>query len=573
MAVRHPEALPMAKIAFLSILGRNAHGLRMMSSILRRNGHECHIVFLKRYGCSPSVEAEPGDYPWIGIDTRGREFRYAHGSPITPRELELLRGLLQRIRPGAIGMSVTTPLRKRNMRVTQFIRTFSNAPVIWGGYDPTVNTGDCMDHCDYACVGEGDVTILEIARHLDAGENLDGIANLSYRRGGTTVTIPRGPLVSDLDSLPWRDNSPEFKYFIEDDRLIESYPLLTDRPPGTYQTISSRGCPYRCTYCCEASMKDLYAGERFLRRRSARDTVAELAEAKKEFGATGIMFEDEIFGMDHKWLQQFVPLYREQVGLPFSAYLYPTRNIDKLLPMLKEAGLRSCCVSLQSGSERIHKNVFDRPYDRALFLKTIRLCRSWDVVFYTDIITFNPYEEESDLQNTLDALLDIEGPYGLCINKLFVLPGTPLAERMRRDGKAIGDGPRNELFAHYCRLFWMASFSAFSRPVVRAGKRFGIFRRHPALVNMTAIEFGFRVVNALHRRALLLRKFLTPHAAAASPAAHMSANPPATAERARVHPGEPVAGSPSWPGTAEDDRGLAADQLATNAGEDRRQAG
>jgi radical SAM superfamily enzyme YgiQ (UPF0313 family) len=534
MAVRHPEDLPMAKIAFLSICDRNAHGLRMMSSILRRNGHECHIVFLKRYGRSPSVEAEPDDYPWIGIDTRGREFRYAHGSPVTPRELELLRGLLERIRPDAIGMSVTTPLRKRNMQVTRFIKSFSNAPVIWGGYDPTVNTGDCLGHCDYACVGEGDLTILEVARHLDAGENLDGIANLSYRRGGSTVTIPRAPLVHDLDSLPWRDNSPDCKYFIEDNRLIESYPILTDRTAGIYQTITSRGCPYRCTYCCEPSLKDIYTGEKFLRRRSARDTVAELAEAKREHGATEIMFEDEIFGMDHKWLQQFVPLYREQVGLPFSAYLYPTRNIGKLLPMLKEAGLTSCCVSLQSGSERIHKDVFDRPYDRELFLKTIRLCRSLGVVFYTDIITFNPYEEASDLEKTLDALLDIKGPYGLCINKLFVLPGTPLAEQMRRDGKAIEDGARNGLFAHYCRLFTIASLSAFSRPVVRVVQRFDIFRRQPALVNMAAIEFGFRVVNALHRRALLLRDFLTPRAAGVSSPANLPASPLATDVETKV---------------------------------------
>ncbi len=518
----------MSKIVFISICDRNAHGLRMMSSSLRRNGHECHIVFLKRYGRSPSVEAEPDDYPWIGIDTRGREFRYAHGSPITDRELDLLRGLLERIRPDAIGMSVTTPLRKRNVRVTRFIKGFTAAPVIWGGYDPTVNTGDCLEHCDYACVGEGDVAMLEIARRLDAGESLDGVSNLSYRRGGSTVTIARAPLVHDLDSLPWRDNTPEQKYFIEDDRLIESYPSLTDRPAGTYQTITSRGCPYRCTYCCEASLKDIYTGEKFLRRRSAGDTVAELAEAKIKYGATEIMFEDEIFGMDYKWLQQFTPLYREQVGLPFSAYLYPTRIIDKLLPMLKDAGLTSCCVSLQTGSERIHKNVFDRPYDRELFLKTIRLCRSLGVGFYTDVITFNPYEEESDLQKTLDVLLDIKGPYGLCINKLFVLPGTPLTEQMRRDGKTIEDGSRNDLFGYYCRLFSIASWSPFSSWVVRLVKRFDVFRRHPSLINMPAMEFGFRVVNALHRRALLLRSLRMPPAADSSSPVNLPVSPPAT---------------------------------------------
>jgi radical SAM superfamily enzyme YgiQ (UPF0313 family) len=494
----------MARIAFLSICDRNAHGLRMMSASLRREGHECHLIFLKRYGRSPLVEAEPDDYPWIGVDTRGREFRYAHGSPITDRELARLRGLVERIRPNAIGMSVTTPLRKRNARVSRFLKSFTDAPVIWGGYDPTVNTEDCLEHCDYACVGEGDVAILEIARRIDAGANLDGVPNLSYRRNGATLTIDRAPLVHELDTLPWRDNSTEHKYFIEDDALVENYPVLTDRTGGVYQTITSRGCPYRCTYCCEASLKDIYTGEKFLRRRSARDSVAELAEAKRLHGATEIMFEDEIFGMDYKWLQQFTPLYREQVGLPFSAYLYPTRSIDRLLPLLKEAGLTSCCVSLQTGSERIHKRVFDRPYDRELFLKTIRLCRSLGVVFYTDVITFNPYEEESDLEKTLSVLLEMEGPYGLCINKLFVLPGTPLAEQMRRDGKIIEDRSRDDLFAYYCRLFSIVSLSAFSGPVARLVQRFSIFRRHPALIHMRSLQFGFRIMNGLLRRARLV---------------------------------------------------------------------
>ena len=505
----------MARIVFISICDRNAHGLRMMSSSLQLHGHQCHIVFLKRYGRSPLAEAEPDDYPWIGFDAGGREFRYAHGSPITDRELGLLRGLLERIAPHAIGMSVTTPLRQRNARVTRFIKSFSQAPVIWGGYDPTVNTGDCLRHCDYACVGEGDVTILEVARCLDAAESLDGVCNLSYRRQDFPVANPRAPLMRDLDSLPWRDNSPEHKYFIEDDSLTESYGGLTDRTGGIYQTITSRGCPYRCTYCCEPGLKDIYAGEKFLRRRSPRDCVAELAEARNRHGATEIMFEDEIFGMDYRWLAEFTPLYRQRVGLPFSAYLYPTRNVDKLLPMLHEAGLTSCYVSLQSGSERIQKQVFDRPYDRELFLKTIRLCRSLGVVFYTDVITFNPYEEESDLQKTLDVLLEMKGPYGLCINKLFVLPGTPLAEQMRRDGKQLEDGGRDRLFRCYCRLFSIASLRPRAALVVRFLSRISLLRRYPGLIHVAAIDFPFRAAYAVRRSV----SRLIPNPSASGPSA------------------------------------------------------
>jgi hypothetical protein len=104
----------------------------------------------------------------------------------------------------------------------------------------------------------------------------------------------------------------------------------------------------------------------------------------------------------------------------------------------------------------------------------------------------------------------------LCINKLFVLPGTPLTEQMRRDGKAMEDGSRDDLFGYYCRLFSIASLSPFSSWVVRLVKRFDVFRRRPALINMPALEFGFRVVNALHRRALRLRSHARPRTADSS---------------------------------------------------------
>ena len=96
---------------------------------------------------------------------------------------------------------------------------------------------------------------------------------------------------------------------------------------------------------------------------------------KRRFGLTRVLFEDEIFGMDRRWLDRFAPLYREQIGVPFEAYLYPSRNVGTLLPMLESAGLAACCVSLQSGSGRIQREVFQRVFDREAYLKTVRLCR------------------------------------------------------------------------------------------------------------------------------------------------------------------------------------------------------
>jgi radical SAM superfamily enzyme YgiQ (UPF0313 family) len=480
----------MATIAFVSLYDRNANGQRLLSANLKRHGHACHIVFLKRYGTSQGqFQAGPDEYPWIGIDRRGRPYSHACHEPVSARELELLRQEIERIRPDLIGMTVNTPLRTQHTGVTRFLKSFSAAPVVWGGYDPTVNPEQCLEICDYACIGEGDTTILELAECVDRGKAFDQVRNLAYRRDGRPVFNPRAPLVRDLDSVPWRDNEPENKYFIEDGRIEENYAVPNDRPAGSYQTMTARGCPYSCTYCCEASLKSLYSGERFLRRRSPESCVDELAQAKARFNLSEIVFEDEIFGMDLKWLSAFVPLYRAKVNLPFIAYIYPARNVETLLPLLKQAGLKFCCVALESGSARINRFVFNRVFDRELFLKTIRLCRKLRLYFYTDVITYNPYEEERDLEDTLDVLLDMGGRFELCINKLFVLPGTRLAERMLRDGVSAGDKSRDRLFDYYSRLFWAATFSANPRWAVRLLRWARVFRRHPRWLHLGFVEW------------------------------------------------------------------------------------
>jgi len=480
----------LANIAFVSLYDRNANGLRLLSVNLKQHGHRCSIIFLKRYELNyePIADIEEGEFAWLGVNKSGKVFKYAVHSSITPVELDLLHQILAKLRPDVIGLTVNTPLRLQAMRVTRFIKEHFSAPVIWGGYEATINPTRCLEECDYVCVGEGDHTIMEVAESVDQGQSLEKVCNLAYLQNGRIMTTPIQVLEQDLSNYPRRDNSSEDKYFIDDNELIENYSRLNDRREGLYQAMGSRGCPYKCSYCCESSLKNLYAGQKFLRQRSPQDLVEELVKAKQQHGITGILFEDEVFGMNLKWLMEFIPLYKREVDLPFEAYIYPTRGVEKNLRLLKDGGLWKCTIALQSGSERIQKNVFQRVYNRGHFLNTVRLCKELDIVIHTDVITYNPYEEEDDLKKTLDVLIDMQGGFHMAINKLFVLPGTKLAEQMERDGIEIGKSGKDILFKYYCRLFWIATFFRRSRNVIRIIEKAGFFRTYPKLLNPKVIE-------------------------------------------------------------------------------------
>ena len=89
-----------------------------------------------------------------------------------------------------------------------------------GGPHPTMMAAECVDHCDYACVGEGDLAIVEIADSLDKGRsNLESIKGIVCREKAAVSLFPPCPLVEDLDSLPFKDISPEGKFFIDNERM------------------------------------------------------------------------------------------------------------------------------------------------------------------------------------------------------------------------------------------------------------------------------------------------------------------------------------------------------------------
>lgn len=510
----------MARVLFISLYDRNAYGQRLMSASLKARGHDCQMIFIKRYDTSPTtkaMEVAEDEYPWMGINSEGRVFKYAANSRINQQELALLRETVAKIDPQIIGITVNTPLRSQAKLVTGFLKEHFDTPIIWGGYDPTVNPEACLGHCDYACIGEGDQAILDIANCVDRGESFDHVGNLSFIRNGETVVNKKVPLEGTLDDLPWRDNDPEGKYFIEDGRIEENHAALNDRDKIIYYTMSARGCPYKCSYCCEATLKDIYTGEKFLRRRSPENLIAELVAVKKRFGIKVIHFDDEIFAMDIKWLEKFAIFYKVKINLPFVAYIYPSRNIEAILTLMKRTGLFYCCLGLESGSERMNKGVFDRVYNREQFLLTGATLKRLDIKFYTDVITYSPYEEEDDLRRTMDALIDLNercmnSGYDMNVNKLFVLPGTILAKKMALDKTMIGPSSKDAMFNFYSRLFWIAAFQGHVRAIIDRIFEIGIFKDEPWMLDMGKVKEALAAYSEEELRRLPAEQLMPPTA-------------------------------------------------------------
>lgn len=509
----------MAKVLLVSVNDVNAEGLRMLSAILRQNGHQPYIAFLQRNGFPYShskkyVEAgrEVEEYDWTGIDVKGNPFRMSRGPDLTVQEQRLFLLLIDRINPDLIGFTVTQPFERSIGRLSRLIRDRFTIPIIWGGAGPTSGPRRFSQWCEFVCVGEGDRAIVDMAARIDNGEDLREAENIAYFQDGEFVRNPLHPLVGNLDELPFKDILPDNKFLIDDDRLTSHFGVVSYSENGRYHTTTARGCPYSCAYCSEGFLKSLYAGQKYLRRRSPSHVIEELVEAKKIVDYRAVQFEDEVFSLNLEWLEEFVDMYRERIRVPFECYIYPSNVIERQLKLLKKGGLFETCLALQSGSDRINRDVFKRHFDKKLYLETANILRGLDISYYVDVITYNPFETREDLQATLHTLLQLPGHFPLCVNKLYLMEGSAMHASVLESKDATDtDRVADSEFRYYSRLFHAAAICP--KRIVYLAHRAKIFEYSPFLLMRLFFRLGAlaRRVKRMPKAAVayvsLLRRF------------------------------------------------------------------
>ncbi len=149
------------------------------------------------------------------------------------------------------------------------------------------------DACaDIAVIGEGEVTILEIAEAVIRGEQLSRINGIGFLSGGVYCQTPPRQMIENLDNLPF----PDFESFnvmghIDMMHPMDMYLFDIEDNPRPVQVISSRGCPYSCTFCGHTLPKKI-------RYRSLDNVFAEIDSRVKEYNANIIAFCDEMLTND-----------------------------------------------------------------------------------------------------------------------------------------------------------------------------------------------------------------------------------------------------------------------------------
>jgi radical SAM superfamily enzyme YgiQ (UPF0313 family) len=186
-------------------------------------------------------------------------------------------------------------------------------------------------------------------------------------------------LIDDLDSLPFPDKDLFYKIyhgFFED-----------------YYTISSRGCPFACTYCGNNVIRSVYKGlGKPIRRRSPKNIIDELVLAKKKYHPKRITFVDDVFVQDLNWLKEFARLYKKKVNLPYAMLTHPSFLSLKIAQLLKKSGCYFLLFGIQSASEKTRREILNRFESNAQISQAAQNCHQANLKFSIDHIFNIPSE-------------------------------------------------------------------------------------------------------------------------------------------------------------------------------------
>lgn len=143
---------------------------------------------------------------------------------------------------------------------------YPNVPIIYGGVHPTLLPEETIKHSlvDAICIGEGEKTIVEYLNRLEKGES-PNVKGIWYKENGKIVRNSLRPFIQNLDSLPF----PNWDYW-----NIEKY-FKTFFIPNSLSILSSRGCPYNCSFCSNRAIASAIPG-RYYRIRFAENVIEEI---------------------------------------------------------------------------------------------------------------------------------------------------------------------------------------------------------------------------------------------------------------------------------------------------------
>lgn len=333
-------------------------------------------------------------------------------------------------KPDVFGINCSTHTFLDSIEVMKGLKSLlPETKLVLGGYHATFAAERIIREypfVDYLIKGEGERSFPKLLQRIDDSAPPTDVEGISFLSDGDYVSNPF-TLIDDLDSLPFPDRAlaqaVKYGYFFQNIQLTF----------GKFTSIcSSRGCPYRCTYCSCAELS-----LRKWRPRSAENVVDEI-ESLYEQGYECCVFIDDNFTHRKKRVEDICRMIRER---KIDMQYFCEGRVDgapyELMQTMKRTGFNVMYFGVESASPHV-LDYYQKHVKPEQSVQAIRDAKRAGMIVVTSYILGAPIENKEDIERTID-MIGKTRPHGVQLNILDCLIGTPIWNDLEKDGKVGKD--------------------------------------------------------------------------------------------------------------------------------------
>ena len=328
---------------------------------------------------------------------------------------------IKKIKADLVGISAMSYLMEPSLKIASIIKQNNpNIIIAFGGPHATMYPEDVAreNNVDIVAYGEAEKTFLNLIQHIEQEKSLKEVRGIAYKTPeGQVVKNPPAELIKDLDEIgmPARDMIPTFKKYIS---LVPFFPL--EFPMTTM--VTSRGCPYSCTFC-QPTLEKLFG--KIPRTRSAKNIVDEMEYLQNHYKIKSIFFSDSLFTYKRSRTMDICKeIVDRKLDITWECQSR-VNTIDKeLVVWMKKANCKVLSFGVESGSQRI-LDFAGKGTTKSQISNAFKICREVGIVASCNYMIGFPTETKEDLKMSLQQMLETK-PDLLNVYITSPVPGTAM---------------------------------------------------------------------------------------------------------------------------------------------------
>jgi len=338
---------------------------------------------------------------------------------------EDIKGVISDWKPDIVGITSHTSTFYKVKDLCEAAKKIDHKIItIIGGPHATACPDDSIksDYVDYVVVGEGEKTIKELVETIVSQEDISSVKGIYYKKDTVVFSTPQQERITELDALPY-----PARHLIDADMYKPSVMHYKKLP--IFSIMCGRGCPFKCTFC---SCSKVFRGKVVVR--SVQSVMEEIKFLVERYGAKEIMFWDDTFGLNKKWIHELCALIKP-LKITWSCWMRVDLVNQDLLKTMADSGCWNLSYGVESGNQLVLDTI-KKGFKIEQIKNAFRWTHETGMEARGTFILGLPNDTWETMRDTINIAIEINADYAQ-FQLLTPYPGTALWDTLNTYGEIL----------------------------------------------------------------------------------------------------------------------------------------